>query len=511
MLNSDYDKYKQTVSRFLNDDSQRVLVIRGDWGAGKTYFWNDVLSNDRYFKEKSLVKYTYTSLFGIESLSDFKLTLSRSKKFLGKGIYSRFLRDWRESDGAIEKAELIFFNVWYFLCWLFSRLISFVEKVPVINLFIYAINQLSFHTLSNAVVCIDDVERRGSGLDIKSVCGVVETLKSEKKCKVVLIINDQEEADELQDVVKNNLEKISDANILFHLNPVEYIRKVCEFELDDIEVNKFLDAFSILEIKNIRAAEKAFKYYQLVMDASYEKKVNIKSYIIHEICLLCWIKYCSGSPAAEYIQKLKIRSDYSIDDNLNANEKALLNRVNQLHLLSDRGELKLLLAKMVFTGYCDTKDFYLAINDFSKEGSKETSNIHQAIMFANHGFEENSEEVEEWLLSSISDLTSPVTVNNFNAVIGLLQEIEANFDLKKVVDSYIKVKKDDLVDMLVLGETKELFDRDSLNSTLLLKVDEVVEEYIRTTPPEYALRNVLDGEWRNNRSISLMIKRCDSK
>lgn len=510
MLNSDYDKYKQTVSRFLNDDSQRVLVIRGDWGAGKTYFWNDVLYSDASFTETSLYKYAYTSLFGVESLSEFKVTLSRSKKFLRTDIRSRFVKDWRRRSGFYDKSKLVILNTWYFICWVFSWLISFIEKVPIINLFSYAINQLSFHTLNNTVICIDDIERRGDGLDIKSVCGVVEILKSEKKCKVILIINDQEEASGAKDAVKNNLEKISDANILFHLSPVEYISKVCDFELDEDEKHTFYNALSILEIKNIRAAEKAFKYYQSVVDASYENKENIKSYIIHEICLLCWVKYCSDSPNAGYIEELKRKSFYSIDDDgLNANDKKLLTRVDKLNLLSDRSELKSLLSKMVYTGYFDTKDFYLAIDDFSKIGNQETSHIHNSIMFAMQGFKDNSEEAIDMLVSSISDLKTPVTLNNFNSVIDLLEEIEADFDLDKIVDNYIKVKRDDLVDLLVTGETKELFDRDRLNSTLLIKIDEVVEEYIRDTPPEYALSNLLAGEWRSNKNTSLIVNKCD--
>ncbi|MGI1145171.1 P-loop NTPase fold protein [Pseudomonas aeruginosa] len=58
------------LERFISEQEAKAIVLKGDWGTGKTYLWDSVLKQK---KEKiSRRKYSYVSLFGLSNLSDLK-------------------------------------------------------------------------------------------------------------------------------------------------------------------------------------------------------------------------------------------------------------------------------------------------------------------------------------------------------------------------------------------------------------------------------------------------------
>jgi Cdc6-like AAA superfamily ATPase len=50
-----------------------AIVLKGEWGTGKTHLWNKVIKNHRgSFVRKT---YSYVSLFGLNSLPDLKRSI----------------------------------------------------------------------------------------------------------------------------------------------------------------------------------------------------------------------------------------------------------------------------------------------------------------------------------------------------------------------------------------------------------------------------------------------------
>src|SRR4029079_6640006 len=52
------------------------------------------------------------------------------------------------------------------------------------------LESLSFLSIFDTIVCIDDLERKGATLDLRDVMGLVSLLREQRRCKVVLILND---------------------------------------------------------------------------------------------------------------------------------------------------------------------------------------------------------------------------------------------------------------------------------------------------------------------------------
>ena len=58
----------------LKKNEEVVISISGEWGVGKTFFWNNLISKT-YHTEFKKKKIAYVSLFGIDSLSDIRTSI----------------------------------------------------------------------------------------------------------------------------------------------------------------------------------------------------------------------------------------------------------------------------------------------------------------------------------------------------------------------------------------------------------------------------------------------------
>jgi hypothetical protein len=77
----------------------------------------------------------------------------------------------------------------------------------------------AFFTVSQQLICLDDLERAGDGLSVRNVLGLVSFLKEERQCKVILLLNDEEHPE--KDDFNRHLEKVADATLAFELTPEE--------------------------------------------------------------------------------------------------------------------------------------------------------------------------------------------------------------------------------------------------------------------------------------------------
>jgi hypothetical protein len=83
------------------------------------------------------------------------------------------------------------------------------------------IQSATFLTVSKRIICIDDVERRGKGLRLIDVLGLISFMSERRKCKVVLILNDEQLADEDKADLAKYSEKVIDTSLLFSPTPEE--------------------------------------------------------------------------------------------------------------------------------------------------------------------------------------------------------------------------------------------------------------------------------------------------
>ena len=64
---------RDKIQTFLANDKPEVLTIKGEWGIGKTYCWNKFSLDAK--DSVVLEKYSYISLFGINSLETLRYAI----------------------------------------------------------------------------------------------------------------------------------------------------------------------------------------------------------------------------------------------------------------------------------------------------------------------------------------------------------------------------------------------------------------------------------------------------
>ncbi|MCX2191952.1 KAP family NTPase [Pantoea agglomerans] len=168
---------KSQIDYFLALSNPFVMAIKGDWGIGKTFSWNKYLAEARKEDRISGVKYSYVSLFGIKSIEQLKEAIFSNAVSNNHAGEQPSLQTFQ--NNAKNLVESFSKNSW-----------KFMKDVPYLNYAKPAVDAWSFMSISRYLICIDDLERKGTTLEIKEVLGLVSLLKEQKDCKVVLLLND---------------------------------------------------------------------------------------------------------------------------------------------------------------------------------------------------------------------------------------------------------------------------------------------------------------------------------
>ncbi|HEB9349646.1 TPA: hypothetical protein RZK40_001140 [Campylobacter coli] len=177
------------IANFLNKKSKKCLAINGSWGIGKTYLWKQVEKKlSEVDKDKKVV---YIDLFGKES---YKQILEEIV-FKLYGTYNSFTKKASNvASNLIKKASCEFIKIEP------DAIFSFAKK----------------EDFNNIIVCFDNIERRSDNLSLKEILGLVNLLKEEKECNVVMIFHkgELEEQDNNSTIDNKKKETKQDLNSL---------------------------------------------------------------------------------------------------------------------------------------------------------------------------------------------------------------------------------------------------------------------------------------------------------
>ncbi len=144
-----------------------------------------------------------------------------------------------------------------------GRASKFASSLISNNSYVAIFQRALFLAVRDQIICIDDVERVGSGLHIMAVLGLIDTLSKEKGCKVVVLLN-QEQLEKNRTVFDDQIEKVADVMIKFDPTPAE----AAAIAIDaSTTFNKWLSEYTQkLGIINIRVIKKAEAFLRRVLE-----------------------------------------------------------------------------------------------------------------------------------------------------------------------------------------------------------------------------------------------------
>lgn len=235
---------REQTRNFLKTKTPEILSIRGSWGAGKTFTWNNVLKEKKSNLPIGLDRYAYVSLFGCNSLHDLKLTIFANVINIKSNNHQANIDTFKKSIQDLGSS-------WG------GKAFRFFQSHPLLKNFQSAIETTSFLTLKEMIICFDDLERKGDGLKVREVLGLVLWLKEQHNCKVVVISNDKLLCESEEKELKTYREKVFDIDLFFDPTPEDCSEIAIPSNYDfSIKIKNYTNKIGI---KNIRTIKRIFE------------------------------------------------------------------------------------------------------------------------------------------------------------------------------------------------------------------------------------------------------------
>ena len=163
-----------------------AIMINGEWGSGKTYFWNNKLRNrlESISVNGKNYKTIYMSLYGINSLEEIsKKIFIETNPMISKSL-KKFV-DNRHGNSIPEyvKTGLDMAN-------LFGNMSYNTDKLDFSKLF----------AIDDKILCFDDLER--ANVDVIDILGYINNFVEHDGIKTILICNEKELATKFKNTNK---------------------------------------------------------------------------------------------------------------------------------------------------------------------------------------------------------------------------------------------------------------------------------------------------------------------
>jgi hypothetical protein len=279
-MTSSIEATKAEIVRFLKGDEPAVLCVTGAWGVGKTFLWRSVLDDLRKSGNLSLARYSYVSLFGLNSLN---------MEWLDEEGTSFTQRGKAGAKALAARAK---------------KLSELAGALPWVGQLFTKARSLYFSLVQNQIVCIDDLDRGSKTLDLRDVLGLISFLREQRGCKVALILN-AEKLGTGKDEFDALLEKVIETKVV--LAPTAAETAAIALLAQDAVSIALRSHCETLGISNIRVIKQIEHLARRVQEHLTDFPQPIRDQAIHSLALFGWSKYDrENAPPLQFLKTSSI-------------------------------------------------------------------------------------------------------------------------------------------------------------------------------------------------------------
>jgi hypothetical protein len=290
---------------------------------------------------------------------------------------------------------------------------------------------------------MDDIERRGDGLSIRDVLGLVNNLNELKNCKVCLILN-EEALDKHEAEYRRYLEKMVDATLTFQPSPEECARIALS---DSTTTDGLLAQYSVkLGISNIRVIKKIQRSIRQIEPplASFDPAVWKQA--VHSLTLFGWsLHEPTLAPPREFIKKKKL-VDFLDTDNKKSvppDEAAWLAVLNAYEFTS-MDDFDLALLSGVRDGFFD-KELVIRLAS-EMDTTIKAGNLDAAFQDAwnmfHDSFDDNANEVLDAMYESFFKAVRYITPMNLSSTVSVFKALGQQERALSILNHYVESRAD---------------------------------------------------------------------
>ena len=447
-----YSLQRSLDSFFAGDD--QVLVIKGAWGVGKTYFWDRYIEARIKKKDLKQIAYSYVSLFGKASLADIRASVFQSAKSIATqdNIQRKFDEELESSTGllkltpwvreATEKAR----GKAPFIGWLtnLARSTPFTDKYSGI------IASLEYGLVKDYIICFDDLERKGAALSIREVMGLADELARRKSCKVVLIFNDNSFSDEKDKrEFEAYREKVVDAELDY--GPTHKQNLECSLPIEHPLFIKIEPLIEVLDLKNIRVLKKLKR----IIDAFWPDLEKSDEWIVEEFTnhatILCWSYYMRDTALPFSFIKAKLEEGpwgsyfNSKKEEIPPEEKRYRSITSTIKLSPSTFDKHII--HFLERGYANAEEVRAEIAELGQKVDVQRAHNELSQVWNKYTdtFAENQPEIISLFKSVLDRHVDKIRVGEFSAALDMLAEFGE--DVTPYIDRYIALHSAALASM----------------------------------------------------------------
>jgi hypothetical protein len=465
----------KTLDSFFNDKELKVLVLKGLWGIGKTYFWENYINKKIFNEDLPYIAYSYISLFGLRNLAELKSKILSSGQLLNSKNIQEEIKEIEEaskSENQIFRAMLGIKSSGQNWLRAFSQQTQWGKLLPQAQGYSSLINSLEYSLISNYLVCIDDIERKEKDLSIGQLMGLVDELSKRKNCKIILILNDQTLEDFDSKDFDKYREKIVDLEVEYKPTIRENLLKV--FKGDEIYFERLLEIFQTVGGSNIRVFKKLkwtiYKVWEFIDSCEDALQLEVASHL----AILCWGFFSPEKKLfLSYIGE-GIRNDrwfiLSLDPE---KEKDLTDKEKEWYQIFNILSIYPLkyddyLVSLLIDGYLDTEAFRREINESNQQEQVNLTKqkLRTIWNIYSDSFNDNLDQFKAELRNILESDLDRIPLWEFSEIIDLLEEYDE--DVSSYVQKYVKLQINVLTNTVL---EDFLFGR-KINSNLKSRIQE---------------------------------------
>ena len=169
------DLVESILDYVRSDYTDYAIMINGEWGSGKTYFWNHKVKNKIESLQLNGRKYTtiYMSLYGISNLEEIsKKIFIETTQLMDKNLKKYMDAHGQTTIPEYAKTVLDMAN--------FFGVTKNGEKI----------DYEAFFSTNDKVLCFDDLER--ANVDVVDILGYINNFVEHDHIKTIIICNEKE-------------------------------------------------------------------------------------------------------------------------------------------------------------------------------------------------------------------------------------------------------------------------------------------------------------------------------
>lgn len=232
-------------SRLDNEfsDIYKCVLIKGEWGIGKTYFLSK-----KYLCDK---KHIYISLFGLNSIEEVKIEiyskLDRVLNFITNGV--------NRIKGSSINLPFGSISIPYFE----NDIEKAIEKK---------------YKKEKFIIVIDDLERKSSNIKMEAILGIIESISNINNSLIIVVANENKIIEEEKGIYLSFSEKVIQK--IYNVDHYSHtaMKEILNNSIESIEIDKKLkqiisnstfEIFNSDYVNNLRTLEKGLNFVKLLI------------------------------------------------------------------------------------------------------------------------------------------------------------------------------------------------------------------------------------------------------